>query len=177
MFLPFSRKKHRFEDIRPDLLAYAISLTRNHDLADDLVQDTLLKLHGGSKTPAAARNIKHYSFRMLRNLHIDNLRKNKVRVEYFAEQERLLSDTYSDHFDAVERLIVRDAFSQLAPGHREILFLVDVMGFKYAEAAENLEVATGTIMSRVSRARAEMIRILEASSVTSLNKHRRKRNK
>jgi RNA polymerase sigma-70 factor (ECF subfamily) len=177
MVLLFIHNKDSFEDIRPNLLAYAISLTRNHDLADDLVQDTLLKLHGGSQTPAGAQNIKHYSFRMLRNLHIDNLRKNKVRVEYSAEQERLWSDTNTDYFDTVEQLIVRDAFSQLTPDHREILFLVDVMGFKYAEAAETIEVASGTIMSRVSRARAEMIRILDASSVTSLNEQRRKRNK
>jgi RNA polymerase sigma-70 factor (ECF subfamily) len=177
MVLSFIREKNRFEDIQPDLYAYAISLTRNHDLADDLVQDTLLKLHGGSQTPAAAQNVKRYSFRMLRNLHIDNLRKNKVRLEYSAEQERLWSDTNSDRFDTVEQLIVRDAFSQLSPDHREILFLVDVMGFQYAEAAETLDVAPGTIMSRVSRARAEMIDILERSSVTSLKEQRRKRNK
>ncbi len=177
MALRFFRKKNKFEDIRPDLLAYAISLTRDQDLANDLVQDTMLKLLDSSNTSAAAHDVKRYSFRMLRNLHIDNLRKNKVRVEYSAEQERLWSDTKSENFDTVEQLIVRDAFSHLSPDHREILFLVDVMGFKYAEAAETLEIATGTIMSRVSRARAEMIEILDASSITSLKDQRRKRNK
>lgn len=174
--LLFIRKKDDFEDIRLDLFAYAMSLTRDRDHADDLVQDTLLKLHGGSKMAAMAKNIKHYSFRVLRNLHIDNLRKNRVRVEYFAEQERLWSETNSESFDTVEQLIVRDAFSRLTQDHREILFLVDVMGFKYAEVAETLEVPKGTVMSRVSRARTEMIQILDASSVTSLEEQKRKRN-
>jgi RNA polymerase sigma-70 factor (ECF subfamily) len=169
MTLNFFCQKDRFQHIRKELLGYAVTLTRDPDLADDLVQDTLLKLHGGSEAVLGARDTRNYAFRMLRNLYFDILRKNKARVAYSVEQERLWSETSTDSFDTLDQLIVRDAFSRLKPDHREILFLVDIMGFKYTEAAETLGVASGTIMSRVSRARTEMIKIIDISSVASLS--------
>lgn len=171
MPLRFQRK---FDpDLTRELKAYALALTRNRDVADDLLQEVLLKLYEGKSLPSDGVTAKRYSFRMMRNLHIDNLRKTKVRMEYSVEQERLYSTSVVGDFDAVDQLIVRDAFSQLAQGHREILFLVDVMGFKYSEAAAVMEVPVGTIMSRVSRARAEMMKKLEESPLRSLNQGRK----
>lgn len=169
------RKTDPYLQLSAELKAYALALARNDADADDLVQDTLLKVYAGVQLPSDSEKAKHYVFRILRNLHIDNLRKSKVRVEYSSEQERLYSGSVSPAFDSVEQLIVRDAFAQLSPDHREILFLIDVMGFKYADAAETLDVAMGTIMSRVSRARAEMIDQLDGSTVQSLKERRKKR--
>ena len=59
-----------------------------------------------------------FTFRMLSNLHIDNLRKSNVRVEYSAEQERLYTESTGVPFDHVEQLIVREAFSKLTREHR-----------------------------------------------------------
>ena len=158
-----------------ELKAYALALTRDEPDADDLVQDILLKIHEGAPLPSDSQKAKLYSFRMLRNLHIDNVRKSKVRLEYSTEQERLYSETANSPFDLVEQLVVREAFALLTAEHREILFLIDVMGFKYADVAETLNVAVGTIMSRVSRARASMIDQLDGSTVQSLQERRKKR--
>lgn len=168
------RIKRKFDpDLSRELKAYALALTRDRDIADDLLQEVLLKIYESKNLPSDDDNAKRYSFRMMRNLHIDNLRKTNVRLEYSIEQERLYSTSVANDFDTVDQLIVRDAFSQLTQGQREILFLVDVMGFKYSEAAVVTEVPVGTIMSRVSRARAEMLKKLEDSPVRSLNQNRK----
>ena len=114
-------------------------------------------------------------FRVIRNLHYDELRKKRVRLEYSREQERLYSEVPSQEFDEADRMIVRDAFSQLSEDHKEILFLIDVMGFKYDETATALDIARGTVMSRVSRARAEMISVLDTSNIASMKGRQRRR--
>ncbi|MEX3007322.1 RNA polymerase sigma factor [Hoeflea sp. TYP-13] len=172
MISRFRRKRDPAAKLAGELKAYALALTRNADAAEDLAQETLARIYEKPDSPQDSTMAKRYAFRTLRNLHIDNLRKQRIRREYSAEQERLSNEGGNSAFDAVEQLIVRNAFEQLSPDHREILFLVDVMGFKYDEAAETLGVAKGTVMSRVSRARAEMIRLLNETSVRPL-KHRR----
>ena len=54
-------------------------------------------------------------------------------------------------------MMIRLAFEKLPPEVREILCLVDIMGLKYAEAAEVMSVPTGTVMSRISRARKTLL--------------------
>jgi len=56
----------------------------------------------------------------------------------------------------VNALTVRFALEKLKPGQREIIGLIDIAGFSYAEAAALLEVPDGTIMSRISRARKNL---------------------
>ena len=68
---------------------------------------------------------------------------------------------------------MRQAFEALSPNHREVIFLVDIMGMRYAEAGEVLDVAEGTIMSRLSRARRAMIDRLEGSNVSPMPRRRR----
>ena len=60
-----------------------------------------------------------------------------------------------------QQLIVREAYAYLSKEHQEILLLIDIMGFKYAEAAQILDIAKGTVMSRISRARSEMAKCLQ----------------
>ena len=72
------------------------------------------------------------------------------------------------HVDPVEQLLVRQALESLSPSHREVLFLVDVMGLRYGEVSELLDVPEGTVMSRISRARRSMIDALDGSNVTQI---------
>ncbi|MDA4846134.1 sigma-70 family RNA polymerase sigma factor [Hoeflea poritis] len=170
MLSRFLRRRDPTARLSVELKAYALAMTRDPDIAEDLVQETLARMLERPGLLEDSTMSKRYAFRTLHNLYIDNLRKNKVRQEYSAVQERLSSEADGAGFDAVDRLIVRNAFELLTPEHREILFLIDVMGFKYAEAAETLGVAKGTVMSRVSRARAEMVRKLQESPVRPLKR-------
>ncbi|MCP4319110.1 MAG: RNA polymerase sigma factor [Hyphomicrobiales bacterium] len=176
MISRFYKKRNPVARLAGELKAYAQALTRNADAAEDLAQETLARIYETPDIPDDSTMAKRYAFRTLRNLYIDNLRKQRIRREYSSQQERLSSEDGGQKFDAVEQLIVRNAFEQLSPDHREILFRVDVMGFKYDEAAETLNVAKGTVMSRVSRARTEMIKVLNQSSVRPLKQRGNTKN-
>lgn len=58
---------------------------------------------------------------------------------------------------------MRMLFQQMPPDMREILFLIDIMELKYREVAEILDVPTGTVMSRISRARKALRDLVEGS--------------
>ena len=73
---------------------------------------------------------------------------------------------------AIAKITVRQALLQLSQDMREIVVLVDLVGFSYAEAAEILDVPNGTVMSRLSRARAILLAIVEDVSVRVLANRR-----
>ena len=100
-------------------------------------------------------------FRVIRNLHYDELRKRRVRREYSAVEKRH-SDEASGS-DIARDVLIRLAFEKLAPDTREVLCLVDIMGLKYAEAAEVMDVPIGTVMSRISRARKALLEIVDGA--------------
>jgi hypothetical protein len=75
-----------------------------------------------------------------------------IDAEADAEEQPAPGDADS----VIDVLLVRQAFQRLSGDHREVLALVDIAGFSYDEAAELLDVPKGTVMSRISRARAAM---------------------
>jgi len=124
------------------------------------------------KCPNKLEELRPWMFRVIRNLSIDELRKKRVRREYIQAQERL-SDGLSSHPDVARDTLLRIAFDKLPPNAREILFLVDIMGTKYSEAAKIIGVQNGTVMSRVSRARRQLLELVDGSEITEA---RRKKN-
>jgi RNA polymerase sigma-70 factor (ECF subfamily) len=72
--------------------------------------------------------------------------------------------------DAVETLMVRQAFASLSRRDREVLCLVDVLGLRYAEAAWVIGAPAGTVMSRLSRARRAMMERMGESNVRPMRK-------
>jgi len=97
----------------------------------------------------------------MRNLWIDKLRA-EGRLPEFDDTTEIddLSATRGDDL-VVNAIAVRQAFQRLSKAHRDILALVDICGFSYADAAEMLEVPTGTIMSRISRARTALTKLMQ----------------
>lgn len=141
---------------RRKLFGYACALCSSTTEAEDLYQDTLLRVMTARSAPEEMLSYRVWLFRIMRNLWIDQLRaEGRLPVfEDAAEVEELPSGQHDDH--VVNALAVRQAFGKLSKPHRDILALVDICGFSYAEAAETLDVAPGTIMSRVSRARTAL---------------------
>jgi len=140
------------ERLMPELRAYARSLTGQRDTADDLLQDALERALRAETRPRRRGDLRFWLFRVIRNLHYDELRKLRVRREYLAREKRLLHDA-REQTDIARDVLFRQAFERLPDEKREVLFLVDVIGLKYDEAAAVMGVAHGTVMSRVSRAR------------------------
>ena len=154
----------------PDLKAYSIALCRNEDLANDLVQEAVQKALSAKKTPETSAELKPWLFRIIRNIYIDQIRREKNAAEYYDEVERLSSGAPLEQPGILQEILVRQALENLCQRDREILYLIDVLGFKYAEAAIVLSVAQGTIMSRVSRARRALLEKVEQTNVQPINR-------
>lgn len=135
----------------PEYRAYAMSLVAEKQFAEDLVQDALERALRAPNRPKRSKDLRPWMFKIIRNLHLDELRKYRVRREYAAREARSLSEGSGQNQD--RDVLVRLAFERLPSDKKEVLLLVDVIGLKYAEAAEVMDVAVGTVMSRLSRAR------------------------
>jgi RNA polymerase sigma-70 factor (ECF subfamily) len=148
----------------PGLRAFALSLTGNGDLADDLVQETLVKAWMNFDTFQQGTNLRAWLFTILRNHFYSEMRKKKREVE---DADGALSASLAvhppqdGHMDMVD---FRRALLVLPDDQREALILVGASGFAYEEAAEICGVAVGTIKSRVSRARGKLAQVLGLGS-------------
>lgn len=149
--------------LHPELLAYAQSLTLDTTAAEDLVHDALLRALQSDNAPQEPDGLRPWAFRIVKNLFLDLQRRHKVRMDYFRLEQHLESG--HDACDLVEVLVVRQAYEKLAPRDREILCLIDVLGFTYAEASQIIGIPLGTVMSRISRARRSMLELIDDSNV------------
>src|SRR6056297_1431281 len=145
----------------PALRAFALSLTRNRATADDMMQDAVLKAWTNMDKFQRGTNMRAWLFTILRNNYYSSRRKLGREV---ADIDNVFSDTLSvkpDHDGRLQMMDFKVAFDQLADEHREALILVGASGFSYDDAAEMCGVATGTMKSRVNRARAKLTQLLE----------------
>lgn len=161
----------QFEFLLPELRAYARSITERVEDAEDLVQDAIERALRSDAPPNRLNELRPWMFRVIRNLHYDELRKRRVRREYSDGLKRL-SQEYIHLGDQARDITIRQAFEKLPPSTREILFLVDIMGMKYAEAAAVLDVPQGTIMSRISRARRALLELVNAPVTSELEQQK-----
>jgi RNA polymerase sigma-70 factor (ECF subfamily) len=151
------------------LFAYAMRLTGDRDRAADLVQSSALRVLATSSAPASEESARVWLFAVVRNAWIDGYRKSKSDP-----QVSELGNELSEHgeWDYDNRLIaeitVRQAIERIEPAQREIIELIDIVGFRYAEAAEIMNLPIGTIMSRLSRARAALLEAIETGNIQPL---------
>jgi RNA polymerase sigma-70 factor (ECF subfamily) len=68
----------------------------------------------------------------------------------------------------IAKITVEQGLAAIAPAHREIIGLIDIAGFSYAETASLLGIPVGTVMSRIARARSALLQIIESSSLRPL---------
>lgn len=144
----------------PALRAFAISLTRNNAIADDMVQDTIVKAWTNIDKFQAGTNMRAWLFTILRNSYYSNRRKAKREV---ADVDGVFTDSMAEKPAHDGRLQMRDfkvAFAQLPDEQRETLILVGASGFSYEEAAEMCGVAVGTIKSRANRGRKRLAELM-----------------
>jgi RNA polymerase sigma-70 factor, ECF subfamily len=152
------------------LYGYAYSLTQDSDQSRDLVQDCVLRALGASRRPSDEAAYRAWLFRILRNNFIDKCRKKRMEtgLDLASETPDDEDAGWSGDRRMIDVITVRVAVTRLPPAHREIISLIDLVGLSYGEAAEVLDVAEGTVMSRLSRARKALLTIMAEGNVTSL---------
>jgi RNA polymerase sigma-70 factor (ECF subfamily) len=144
----------------PAMRAFAISLTRNGAIADDMVQDTLVKAWTNIEKFQVGTNMRAWLFTILRNTYYSSRRKAKREV---ADVDGVFTENLAEkpaHDGHMQMNDFRKALAQLQDEQREALLLVGASGFSYEEAAEMCGVAVGTIKSRTSRARARLAELM-----------------
>ena len=144
------------------LKRFCLSLTGDVADAEDLLQLTVERvLERGM--PADA-HVAKWSYRVCRNIWLDELRSREVRQRYVATavvSEGVATESADDGFGRVELERVDAAMQTLPEEQRSALLLVAVEGRSYAEVSEILDIPLGTVMSRVARARRGLAEKLE----------------
>lgn len=140
----------------PNMRRFAISLCRSRVQADDLVQAACERALAAADSFDPATRFDAWVFRILRNLWIDDLRRQKVAgpmvdVEAAAGVSVASGEAASEARFALEKVV--RALQALPPEQREVLVLVCIEDFSYREAADVLSVPIGTVMSRLARGR------------------------
>lgn len=146
----------------PSLQRYAMALTGNATLADDLVQDTIERALRQAGQLREQERLSGWLRRILYNLYIDEIRRKRSRgkqedIDELADHAEL-STPASDNGEI--RAFVR-AVNQLSAEHRQILLLVGLQELSYREISEELDIPIGTVMSRLARARERLRQVME----------------
>lgn len=163
--------KKELAQVIPHLRAFGRSLSGNRDLADDLVQETLMKAWAARQRFQAGTNMKAWTFIILRNLYLSQMRRARFKGEWddLVADKILAAPASQDRH--VELGDMQRALLHLPQPQREALILVGAGGFAYEEAAEICGVAVGTIKSRVARGRVALETILGDGSLPSRRTH------
>ncbi len=165
------RFEQRFGRCQGKLFGYAIAVTGDREVARDLLHDCVARAAAARSVPSEETAFRTWLFTIMRNLWIDQLRTNRVESRVIAQlSEEALCAPVSLESTVVNAFAVRQAFAMLSHDHREVLALIDVSEFSYEEAARILGVPRGTVMSRVSRARQALARLLASDTVVPLAK-------
>lgn len=151
------------------LMRAALRILGNHQDAEDVVQDTLMRAWKYFDSFESGSNCRAWLFRIMFN--VINVRRGDQarRSESPIETEEGLDQRVNKvvMFDPVRQIEAReilDATDRLSEDHKSVLWLVVVEEFSYSEAADVLDVPIGTVMSRLHRARRELRKLLRVDS-------------
>jgi RNA polymerase sigma-70 factor (ECF subfamily) len=145
--------RERTKKIRASLLRVACSWCNDMALADDLVQEALTLALKKQHQLRELDKFESWMFTILNNCWRGHLRKQRETVDI---DDIVVYEPRETEGEMLEMQIVdkvRLAISTLPNGQSQVVTLVDLQGFSYAEVAEILNIPVGTVMSRLNRAR------------------------
>ena len=144
----------------PQMRGFARSLARDHDEADDLVQDALMLALDAWHRFVPGTNLKAWLFTIMRNRFLTVRARRHVTAEVgvtFLERLASVPATQEGHAELHD---FKAAFARLGPSHREVLVLYGVHGLPYDEIARICGCEVGSVKSRMNRARNALKRML-----------------
>ena len=153
-----------YRDHGTALRRFVLSASRDPQLAEDVVQETVLRVW--QQAPEITGSLRSYLFRTARNIMIDNYRKAQRRpLEALAHE-------LTDHAEAVERVdellsrvLMEEALLRLSAEHRDVLVALHYRRFTVNEASVQLNIPSGTVKSRAYYAVRALRTILEEMGV------------
>jgi len=152
------------EPVIPALRRYAFALLRDGPAADDLVQDALERAITRWHQRRTEGSTRSWIFAIVHNLAINHLRRAARQGSHMpldALPESAVSQPPAQE-QALQHRDLLAAVAELPDEQQGVLLLVSVEGLSYAEAAQVLAIPIGTVMSRLSRGRAGLQRLMES---------------
>ena len=141
----------------PDLWRYGFALTRDRNLADDLVQDCAERALRKQALWQRTGDLKPWLMKMLLNIYRNQLRGQSRRPRLVTIDDMPHDISVADGIDQKMHLSeTATAIQKLPDDQREVLLLIVLGGVSYKQAAEALDLPLGTLMSRLGRARARL---------------------
>lgn len=150
----------------PNLRRFAISLCHSRELADDLVQSACERAILAADSFVPGTRFDAWMFRILRNLWIDHLRRQKSagpQNDLDGMRDVAIPSGEAGAHARMELLEVSVALKKLPEEQREVLILVCVEELSYRDTAEILSIPIGTVMSRLARARKNLAHLMGIS--------------
>jgi RNA polymerase sigma-70 factor (ECF subfamily) len=143
-----------------EVYRFAMHLTRDHPLAEDVTQETFLRAFRFIRGYRGTQRFGSWLFAIARNCSMDALRKRGHVAEVTDDQVRVTPD-------ASTRAELDTALAAVSQDHREAFLLVEVFGLSYQEAGDVLGVAVGTVKSRMFRARQALCQAIAGDEEAS----------
>jgi RNA polymerase sigma-70 factor (ECF subfamily) len=153
LFYRTRESRRMLESSRARLYRVAYSWCHNAALADDVVQETLMKAYRSLSQLRDPKAGQAWLFSILTNCYNDHFRRNREteNVDDAVLVEETTPESETSQLQIIAR--VRNAVGALPEGQRQVITLVDLEGFSYIEVAQILGIPIGTVMSRLCRAR------------------------
>jgi len=158
------------EPLIPALRRYAYALVRDHDGADDLVQDTLERALSRWALRRRDGDLRAWLFTIQRNLHVSALRQGRRRGVQVELDEASTPSTAAAQENGMAVQDILAALDQLPEEQKSVLLLIGVEDLSYDDAARVMGVPAGTVMSRLSRGRQRLRGLLETGRATLLRR-------
>ena len=168
-----ARDRVRFEEealeLADQVYRVARRFVRTREEAEDLVQETYARAFRSWQSYTPGTNLRAWLLRILTNLNVDRGRRLQRRpdetpleeTDYYLANRMAESagEQVLDQERVVERLSqdsIVTALSSLPDDFRDVVVLVDIGDFSYADAAQILDIPLGTVMSRLHRGRRQL---------------------
>lgn len=147
-----------FHEEYPKLCRYALTYLHDTHTAEDVVQDTFIKIWEQKRDLITTDTIRFYLITAVRNNCISYLRKQKSQNTRYTEEtpepepEASFSDTQLREMESDQARQLAEALNQLPPKCREVFLLVKLHGMSYKQAAESLDISVKTVENQMGKA-------------------------
>jgi RNA polymerase sigma-70 factor (ECF subfamily) len=148
-------------DLRYVVFGLALSIMRSKTLAEDVLQDTFVRVKVASSSYKPGTNGRAWILTIARNIAISIIRSNRYET-CTNEAESLESDSIDPMQKSIDSLMLKETLSNLDEQERQIVLLHAVKDLKHREIAEIVGIPLGTVLWKYRRAIKEMSKYLES---------------
>jgi RNA polymerase sigma-70 factor, ECF subfamily len=146
-----------------DLLAYSFFLTKSKGDAEDLLQDTYIRVFSKGENIVQIKNIKSYMMTIMHNIYIDGIRKQKLRYRYTNDLTKTNREPFYNNIESkMYSQDILNIIKLIREEWREPL-LMYYSGFDYLEMSDRTGLKVETLRMRVFYAKQELRRKLQRS--------------